>query len=96
MMATKVIFTGERREGIGKWSRTVRVGEQEYACSVRQTKRVRIAFKPRGENWGWQYEGAVYRIGSNHGLVWCDRVGGTIGCRGLLIAAGILVKEDRR
>lgn len=93
-MHQKIVFTSEKRSAIGRWSRTVRVGDQEYSCSVRETKRVRIAFKPRGENWGWQYEGAVFRIGTNQGRVWCDRVSGSIGCRGLLLAAGVIQKED--
>lgn len=81
-------FTSERRETIFGWSRTVKVGDQEYAVSVRRGKSVRIAF--RGNKRGWQWFGSVYRIHGNEGHVWTDRVPGSIGCRGLLIEAGVL------
>src|SRR5262245_305446 len=87
-------FTSDTRDDrFGGWSRTVRVGEQEYSCSVRRGKSVRIPFKPRGKNRGWQYHGTVYRIGTSAGQVWTGRVPGSIGCRGLLTEAGILFEE---
>ena len=84
-------FTSERRDNLfGGWSRTVKIGDQEYSCSVRRGKSVRIPYKPRGQNRGWHWHGAVFRIGTNSGEVWSDRVPGSIGCRGLLIEAGVL------
>ncbi len=84
---TAFIFTAEKCENFLGWSRTVRVGDQEYAVSVRRGKSVRIRYrKQRGFHW----YGSVYRIGTNHGRVWEDRVPGSIGCRGLLIEAGVL------
>ena len=84
------IFTSEKRETVSGWSRTVKVGDQEYSVSVRRGKSVRIPYKPRGKNRGWHWYGAVYRIGANGGRVWDDRVPGSIGCRGLLIEAGVI------
>lgn len=86
----KIEFTGERRDDMSGWSRTVRVGTQEYQVSVRRGKSVRIPYKPRGKNRGWHWHGSVYRIRENAGLVWTDRVPGSIGCRGLLLDAGII------
>jgi hypothetical protein len=86
-----ITFTSDKREAFfGAWSRNVRVGEQEYALSVSRGKSVRIPYKPRGKNRGWQWHGSVYQIGANHKCVWSGRVPGSIGCRGLLIKAGIL------
>lgn len=89
-MAAKFTFTSERREDISGWARNVRVGEQEYCVSVRRGKSVRIRYKPRGQNKGWHWHGSVYRIGNNAGHVWTDRVPGSLGCRGLLIEAGVI------
>lgn len=84
---TAIIFTSEKRETFAGWSRCVKVGDQEYSVSVRRGKSVRVPYhKKRGFHW----YGAVYRIGTNHGRVWEDRVPGSIGCRGLLIDAGII------
>jgi hypothetical protein len=90
MTTKEFAFTSERRDTVGGWSRCVRVGEQEYAVSVKRGKSVRIPYKPRGKNRGWHWHGAVYRIGANAGFVWQDRVPGSIGCRGLLIEAGVI------
>ena len=81
------VFTGEKRENFSGWSRTVKVGDQEYSVSVRRGKSVRVPYhKKRGFHW----YGAVYKIGSNQGRVWEDRVPGSIGCRGLLFEAGVI------
>lgn len=82
-------FTSEKRETFGGWSRCVKVGDQEYSVSVRRGKMVKIPYKPRGQNKGYHWYGAVYKIGSNQGRVWEDRVPGSIGCRGLLFEAGV-------
>jgi hypothetical protein len=89
-----ITFTSGKIENMAGWSRRVKVGEQEYACSVRRGKSVRIRYKPRGENMGWHWYGAVYKVGSNAGRVWEDRVPGSIGCRGLLIEAGVISEKE--
>ena len=82
-----IVFTSEKRDNFMGWSRTVKIGEQEYALSVQRGKSVRIMYrKKRGFHW----HGSVYRIRSNEGRVWVGRVPGSIGCRGLLIEAGVL------
>jgi hypothetical protein len=83
-------FTSAKREDVSGWSRNVMVGDQEYAVSVRRGKSVRIPYKPRGKNRGFHWHGSVYKIGKNCGQVWSDRVPGSIGCRGLLIEAGVI------
>jgi len=86
-----MIFTGPKRDNpFGGWSRTVKVGEQEYSVSMKRGKSVRIPYKPRGENKGYHWYGSVYRISSNSGHVWTDRVPGSLGVKGLLIEAGIV------
>jgi hypothetical protein len=94
-MTATLTFTGPKRDNIfGGWARSVRVGEQEFACSVRRGKMVRIPYKPRGQNKGYHWHGSVYRIGAGSGCVWDGRVPGSIGCRGLLVEAGILAVNN--
>jgi hypothetical protein len=86
-----IVFTSDRRDdGFGGWSRNVRIGDQEFTCSVRRGRPVRIPYKPRGQNRGWKWNGAVYRMGAAGGFVWSGDVPGSIGCRGLLLEAGLL------
>jgi hypothetical protein len=85
-----IIFTSDRTETFSGWSRSVYVDGQEYSVSVKRGKAVRIPYKRRGHNRGWQWHGSVYRITKNHGHVWTGRVNGSIGCRGLLVEAGVL------
>lgn len=87
---TPFAFTGPRVDSFSGWSRTVKVRDQEYAVSIRRGKSIRIPYKPRGKNRGWQWWGSVYRIANNHGKVWEDRVPGSLGCRGLLVEAGVI------
>ena len=82
----KIEFTSDRLERFDGWARRCRVGGVEYQVSVRRGKRVRIAFKPRGQNWGFHYDGTVYADGRR---LWSDRVPGSIGVRGLLLRAGV-------
>jgi hypothetical protein len=82
-------FTGKKIEFMGGWRRLVKIGEQEYSCVVEMGRRVRIPYKPRG-TYGHEWHGAVYRVGSNQGRVWCGDVHGSIGCKGLLKAAGVI------
>ena len=80
-MADKIEFTSDKRETFQGWSRNCRVGGTEYCVSVRRGKSVRIAYKPRGKNRGWQWYGSVY---SNGKCLWSGRVPGSIGVRGVL------------
>lgn len=57
--------------------------------SVVRDRRVRIPYKPRGKNWGWTYVGYVWD-GDGKRLL-CESVGGSIGVRGLLKLAGLLL-----
>lgn len=88
------VFTTDKRESFSGWSRCVKVGEQEYSCSVQRGKMVRIPYKPRGQNKGYKWYGSVYRISTNSGRVWQDDVPGTIGCRGLLLEAGVIQPKE--
>ena len=83
-----ITFTTEKIEKMDGWSRRVKVGDTEYYCSVRRGKMVRIPYKPRGENKGFHWYGAVYEVGGSR--IWEDRVPGSIGCRGLLFEAGVI------
>jgi hypothetical protein len=78
----------DKRESMSGWSRSARVGDRDYIVSVQRGKAVRIAYKPRGKNRGWRWNGSVYQQGG--GYVWSGRVAGSIGVRGLLIEAGVL------
>ena len=90
----KITFTSERRDAMfGGWSRGVQVGEHRYICSVRCGKSIRIPYKPRGKNRGWQWHGAVYEYGG--GCLFAGRVPGSIGCRGLLIEAGVIATKEQ-
>ena len=85
---SKITFTSEKREGLfGDWSRSVKVGEQQYVCSVRRGKSVRIPYHKKR---GWQWHGSVYQYGG--GCLFAGRVPGSIGCRGLLIEAGVIAE----
>lgn len=88
MAGPKIAFVTEKRVSSDGWARTVTVGGVEYQCSVRHWKPVRIAYKPRGQNRGWKWWGTVYKTGG--GRVWSGEVPGSIGCRGLLAAAGLV------
>ena len=81
-------FTSKRLDHFaGGWSRRCRVNGVEYHVSVRRGKSVRIPYKPRGQNRGWQWHGTVY---SNGKCLWSGRVPGSIGVRGLLIEAEVI------
>lgn len=88
-----IIFTSDRREALfGGWSRTLKVGDQEYCVCVTRGRSVRIPYKPRGQNRGWKWNASVYRIGTNHGRVWSGSVEKSLGCRGILLEAGVLTE----
>jgi hypothetical protein len=87
----KIQFVTDKRETMRGWSRVARVGDQDYQVSVSRGKAVRIAYKPRGKNRGWQWQGAVY---ANGHCLWADRVAGSIGVRGLLMNAGVVTSSS--
>lgn len=87
---TTMTFVSDRHDyahGAG-WSRRVLVGDVEYVVGVERGRKVRIAFKPSGQNVGWRYHGFVRDVRGRE--VWSERVGGTLGARGLLRRAGLL------
>ena len=80
-------FTTDKIENFTGWTRNCRVNGVAYCVSMRRGNPVRIAYKPRGKNRGWQWYGSVY---SNGQRVWVGRVPGSLGVRGILIDAGII------
>ena len=71
----------------GGWARSLTIDGAEYRVGVTRGKAVRIAYKPRGENIGHQWNGWVMKWGSN---IWAGRVGGSLGARGLLKRADVI------
>lgn len=77
----------ERVERWGGWSRRCRYNGAEYRVCVERGRTVRIAFKPRGMNRGYKWNGAVYDAKGH--CIWSGQVPGSLGVRGLLIEAGV-------
>jgi hypothetical protein len=85
---THLHFTTEKIEAMfGGWRRGCKVGDTEYCVVMRRGKSVRIPYKPRGKNRGWQWHGEVY---SNGRCIWSGRVPGSLGVHGILVDAGIV------
>lgn len=82
----------EYRFGNG-WCRKVKVGDTEYLVGVERGKMVRIAFKPKGQNRGFHWWGFVRTAKGKE--IWGGRVPKTLGCRGLLIDAGIIDQKSK-
>jgi hypothetical protein len=61
---------------------------RKFFVGVEKTKMVRIPYKPRGQNRGWQWVGFVND--ANGKRIADADVNGSIGVRGLLIMAGLL------
>ena len=78
----------ERHEGLSGWYATVLVDGVKYFVGIERGKRVRIAFKPRGENIGYWWNGLVRDARGRD--VWYGRVNKSNGVRGLLRFAGLL------
>jgi hypothetical protein len=70
------------------WSRKVTVDGVVYIVGVERGKSVRIAFKPKGQNKGFQWWGFVRDAAGKH--LWEGDVPKTFGVRGLLTAARIV------
>jgi hypothetical protein len=65
---------------------------RKFFVGVEKDKPVRIPFKPRGQNRGWRYYGFV-RESVTGTLFLSASVGGSIGVRGLLRAAGLITSR---
>jgi hypothetical protein len=86
----KIEFTSPKRDSfLGDWSRDCRVAGVDYQVAVRRGSRVRIPYKPVGQNIGFKYNGTVYSGGR---CLWSGRVIGSLGVRGLLLKAGVIEK----
>ena len=72
-----------------KYARVMMLDGRTFHLGVEKAKRVRIPFKPRGSNYGWRYYGFVRD--ANGKTVAGDTVNGSIGVRGLLKLAGLLL-----
>lgn len=91
-MASNFTFVTEKRafSYAPGWSRKVDVNGVIYWVGVEGVRRVRIPYKPRGQNIGWQYNGFVRT--ENGKSIKEGPVGGSIGARGLLRAAGVITE----
>lgn len=81
---------------VGEWSREVDVGDRRYKVTLRHGDRVRIAYKPAGQNWGYRWIADVWRADTREGEkshVWDGEVTKSAGVRGILLAAGIVWTE---
>ncbi len=93
MAARAYSFDGAvRDQGDGSWHRNVIVNGWRYTCGVEKGKRVRIRFKPQGQNVGNEWWGIVRDQACR--VVWSGKVGRTLGVRGLLIRAGLLCPDE--
>jgi hypothetical protein len=85
----KIEFTSPLVTSMSGWSRNCRVNGKEYQVSMRRGKSVRIPYKPRGQNRGWQWHASVYSGGR---CIWSDRVPGSLGVKGILKEANTYVE----
>lgn len=82
----------------GEWSREVEIGDRRYRVTMRRGQRVRIAYKPAGQNWGYRWVADVWRADARAGEksnVWSGEVGKSAGVRGILLAAGVVTTESK-
>lgn len=82
----------KRVHPMGGWKRKVSVAGVVYYVGIEQGRRVRIAYKPRGENWGHLWYGSVYT--EDGCKLWGANVPGSLGVRGLLTEAGVISQAD--
>lgn len=71
---------------------TVTVDGVQHRVSNERGKRVRIAFKPRGQNIGWHWHGSVF--GPDGGRIYGQRVNKSTGPYRLLLDAGVIEHVD--
>ena len=80
--------------GGGGWSRRVSFSDGSvYVVGVERGKMARIMYKPRGQNRGFHWWGFVRTHEGRR--VWEDRVGKSLGARGLLRLAGLVPMPTR-
>lgn len=82
----------------GEWRQDVEVGGRAYRVAMRRGERVRIAFKPAGQNWGHRWVASVWRTDPREGErahVWDGEVAGSLGVRGILLEARVVTTESR-
>lgn len=71
------------------WSRKATLDDgRVFWISVTRGKRVRIPFKPRGQNIGFHWHAHVQEYPKDHH--WAGRVTKSLGVRGCLIEAGVI------
>jgi hypothetical protein len=80
----------------GGWQQTVVAGDRQYLVGVHPYKRVRIPYKPRGHNMGWQHLGFVRSTDEGARFDWSEKVPGSLGVQGLLTDAGVITTADHR
>lgn len=79
-----------------KYANVTLADGRKVHVAVEKGKRIRIPYKPRGHNIGWQWHGTV-RLTETNGrlrIVFCDRVNGSCGVRGLLRSAGLIPAKE--
>lgn len=94
-LGERKIATGLFTEG--DWTQEAEVDGKRYQVAIRRGQRVRIAFKPRGQNWGYRWAGSVWRVDPKSGekaRVWDGEVAKSTGVRGILLTAGIVHTLD--
>lgn len=70
------------------WHREVTVDGVKYSVGVARGMPVRIRYKPRGQNIGFEWSGFVRDASAK--TVWSGPVPKSLGVRGILIEAGLL------
>lgn len=88
MSARGYSFVDEKRVTPRGWYRAVRIGEAVYYIAVERGNRVRIAFKPRAEGFGFHWHASVRDAQSRR--VWAGRCDKSTGAEGILRAAGLI------
>lgn len=81
----------------GEWRQEAWVGNSLYQVTMRRGQRVRIPYKPRGQNIGFKWIADVYRFTERGGAskhVWGGEVNKSAGVRGILLAAGVVWTES--
>lgn len=84
---------GKKRIDIMGWARSVTLEDgRAYRIYVKRGKRVRIPYKPRGQNIGYHWWADVYEQGGRS--VAYLQVSKSLGVRGILREAGLIEQGD--
>ncbi len=86
---------GKKVDGFCKWTRKVTIYNPDNSAQNglalvvvrRRGRRVKIPYKPKGENIGYHWWGDVYDDGH---CLWSGRVSKSLGVRGILRTAEII------